>query len=442
MVMLDPSILEFEPPETMPPLPKSRHKAVLKLWPSAFTPPPNFKLIGGSNRTRNRWLDALQEESIEPLRLLGAKLTATPRTLANTITLLGQVTLKSASVAAGPLLRGGRRVRCRYEAQANRIRVKQHYEREQEAKKAAREHYKPWVTPNDVDPHDGEIQANHPDFKIAKEAADKFKKKYHYSDYDDLRQKANVVLLDEKEYFPGGHEYRHVSIKTKVDRRLSYHCVNENRSRQIFEQPPEQPEGDESESTADWSDCAAARWSPRPERASRVTAVLRTGKLNRTEWQIWKLLAGKQSHIKIASALGLSSHDVVYHTKEKIKALLLRRQPDKPAASPPTSSVNDNRPVVPSEPSAFERLILDARRLHPSRGDVRAGHASGISAVAHTRHCIEGLLDVNYGRSRWGADEARIDALGLEFVEIRYFNDSTHPKAFASKWELRPKAVG
>ena len=129
--------LEIEQPGTMPPLPRSRHKDVLKLWPAAFTLPPDFKLtLGTLNPTRTRWLDALQEEStIEPLLLVGAKLNIEPKELASTVTFLGQVNLKPASVAAGPRLRGGRRVRCPNEAPANRIRVKEHHEREQKTKR-------------------------------------------------------------------------------------------------------------------------------------------------------------------------------------------------------------------------------------------------------------------------------------------------------------------
>jgi len=446
----------------MPPLPKSRHKDVLKLWPAAFTPPPDFKLTRGTlNPTRTRWLDALQEEStIEPLLLVGAKLNIEPKELASTVTFLGQVNLKPASVAAGPRLRGGRRVRCPNEARANRIRVKEHYEREQKAKKAAREDRKPWV-----DPRDGDIQTisadeleHHADFKIAQGVANKFRKKYCYSDYDDLLQKANVVLLDEKEYAPVGHENRPKSIEKTIERRLSSHCIKESRRRQIFEQPPQQPTGDDFESWIDWTDCAAVRWSPRPERASRVTAILRMGELTRKDWQIWKLLAAGKTHVAIASALGLSSHDVVYHTKEKIKALLLRRQPDKPASSPPASSHTSKcycgcaGKFDPSEPRAaaicygsyqpFERARIDARRLRPSRGDVRAGHASGISAVAHTPHCIEGDLTSTTEGVDGARTKSRIDALGLQFVEIRHFSDSTHPEVFTSIWELRPKSIG
>jgi DNA-binding CsgD family transcriptional regulator len=310
----------------------------------------------------------------------------------------------------------------------------------------------------------------HADFRIAQGVAAGFKEKYRHSDYDDLVQRANVVLLDEKEDNPVGHKNRPLSIKKAISGRLSTQCIKESRRRQIFQQPPEDPEDDESESSIDWTDIAAARWSPRRERASRIKEVLRTRELNRKEWRIWKLLAQGKTHVEIARALGLTSHDVVSHTKAKIKTLLLRRQSAEFAASPATSSKNGipmsvRVPWISADVARFrcvlecfkepdERLMIaasylmfgkpergffdQASRVHLLRGDLRdarAGQSSGISAVAHTRHCLDGPTQPYNNLER-------IEVLKLEFVEIRYFTDSTHPEAFTSIWEIRPKPVG
>jgi hypothetical protein len=80
------------------------------------------------------------------------------------------------------------------------------------------------------------------------------------------------------------------------------------------------------------------------------------------------------------------------------------------------------------EEGFFDQGIINARRLHPSRGDVRVGR-SGLSSVAHTLHCVEG------GRRGAGCSQQRISELGLEFVDVEM------RVGCSAIWELRQKAA-
>jgi DNA-binding CsgD family transcriptional regulator len=196
---------------------------------------------------------------------------------------------------------------------------------------------------------------------------------------------------------------------------------------------------DEAEGMNEWTDGHTGRWRSAPERATRVTAVLRMGVLDEQELLIWKMLAEEtspgalRSQVEVADRLGIS-HDVVYHTKAKIKKLLR-------AASPPASS-NIPRircycgcagPFDRNEPGFFDRVTLDAHRKRPSRCEVRNGRGT-LGKLAHTLNCL-------MGGGGAGCSQQRISELGLEFIDVGYYRGEVRVTC-SGIWELHPKAAG
>lgn len=245
------------------------------------------------------------------------------------------------------------------------------------------------------------------------------------SDYEDLRGESIRIALANRQDFPVGHRFLPGALYKLIGERLrdSYH----DQFRDVFTNAKGLPQikddaGDtEIDADASIEDAPDEYFNRNGASAMRPfdAQPFDLGLLDSRQRKIVDLKLGRGLTIKaIAADLDVNEKTVrrdinsaeALWRAAKARTLISQTRPSAPRRRR-RCHCGCAGEFDPSEPGRFDQLLFEARASQPSRGDLRAGR-SGLSSVAHTRHCLMGSPTPYNNKSR-------IAELGLEFVRFR-----------------------